>query len=184
LQRTQREERLVVMVDAHAAPLRRYLLRRGAGDDAEDLAAEALLIAWRRLDEVPRGAELPWLYRTAWNLLANHRRRLRAVPDPDVDVAVGDFADGLIDDLALRAAWRGLSERDREVLRLVAWEGLDGPALAAALGIGTGGAGAALSRARARLAAAWAEEGRESPAAPGTETGRRATPTEADDGRA
>lgn len=184
MERTQREQRINRVVEEHAASLRRYLLRRGAGAEAEDLAAEALLIAWRRLDDIPPEAELPWLYRTAWNLLANHRRRLRPVPDPDADRVVDDFADGLIDDLALRSAWRGLSERDREVLRLVAWEGLDGPALAEALGIGTGGAGAALSRARARLAAGWAAAGAASPRAPATQTGASTQPEEADDGRA
>jgi RNA polymerase sigma-70 factor (ECF subfamily) len=184
MERTQREQRMDRMVEAHAVPLRRYLLRRGAGNEAEDLAVEALLVAWRRLDDVPPEAELPWLYRTAWHLLANHRRRMRPVPDPDADRVVGDFADDLIEDLALRDAWRGLSERDREVLRLVAWEGLDGPALAEALGIGRGGAGAALSRARARLAAGWAAGGAERPAAPGTQTGMETHPLEGDDGRA
>lgn len=184
MERTQREQRMDRMVEAHAASLRRYLLRRGAGDEAEDLAAEALLVAWRRLDDVPREAELAWLYRTAWNLLANHRRRLRPMSDPDADRVVGDFADGLIEDLALRDAWRGLSERDREVLRLVVWEGLDGPALAEALGIGTGGAGAALSRARARLAVGWAAAQAESPGPSATYRGARTQPVEADDGRA
>ncbi|MEI6882422.1 MAG: sigma factor-like helix-turn-helix DNA-binding protein, partial [Bacteroidota bacterium] len=47
---------------------------------------------------------------------------------------------------------------DREVLRLVAWEGLSGKELATTLGISEGGAGAALSRARANLRKAWEEE--------------------------
>ncbi|MEK9736104.1 MAG: sigma factor-like helix-turn-helix DNA-binding protein, partial [Candidatus Nanopelagicales bacterium] len=55
------------------------------------------------------------------------------------------------EDLTLRTAWQKLSPRDREVLRLSAWEGLDGSALATALGISVSGAGAALSRARARF---------------------------------
>ncbi|MEZ5117500.1 MAG: sigma-70 family RNA polymerase sigma factor [Candidatus Nanopelagicales bacterium] len=147
------------LFDAYAVPVHRYLARRHAGDDTEDLVADVFVVAWRRLDEVPTEAELPWLYRTAWHLLANHRRRAGAVPvaevpepDPDVDVA-----DRVIDDLALAHAWGTLGGRDREVLRLAAWEGLDGRGLAAALGLSVGGAAAALSRARARLVAAWAE---------------------------
>jgi len=46
--------------------------------------------------------------------------------------------------------------RDRQILLLNAWEGLDGAALAGVLGISRGGADAALSRARSRLREAWA----------------------------
>lgn len=149
-----RETRLEALFDAHAGEVRRYLLRRGAGDAADDIVAEVFLTAWRRLDDVPAGFEAPWLYRTAWNLLANHRRRPTATA-AEADPISGDFADGVIEDLTLLAAWRELDERDRAILLLVAWEGLDGRGLAKALGIGVGGAGAALSRARANLAAAW-----------------------------
>lgn len=150
-----REARLEALFDAHAGEVRRYLLRRGAADAADDLVADVFLTAWRRLDDVPVGFEAPWLYRTAWNLLANHRRRPTAAA-VESDPVTGDFVDGVIDDLTLLNAWRELGERDREILLLVAWEGLDGRGLAEALGIGVGGAGAALSRARANLAAAWA----------------------------
>jgi RNA polymerase sigma-70 factor (ECF subfamily) len=52
-----------------------------------------------------------------------------------------------------------LSPRDRRILLLHAWEGLDGDELAVALGISRGGADAALSRARARLRQAWGTQG-------------------------
>jgi RNA polymerase sigma factor (sigma-70 family) len=156
--REGRRARFESLFDAHAGSVRRYLLRRGAGDDTDDLVADVFLTAWRRLDDVPAGFEAPWLYRTAWNLLANHRRRPVASAAA-VDPAADDFADGVIDDLTLLAAWRELGTRDREILLLVAWEGLDGQGLAEALDIGVGGAGAALSRARANLAAAWARAG-------------------------
>src|SRR5665648_1210222 len=65
---------------AHSTALFRYFVRRGAGGDAQDLAADVLVTAWRRREDVPDGAELPWLYRTAGYTLANHRRKGRPIP--------------------------------------------------------------------------------------------------------
>lgn len=149
---------------AHSRAVHRYFLRRlpagdGSRDDAEDLAADVLATAWRRRTDVPRGAELPWLYRTAGHVLANHRRKHRALPvaavpdEPDdVDPAVLAVADDRV-----RRALAGLSPRDRRILLLVAWDGLGGDNLAEVLGVGRGGADAALSRARSRLRDAWAQ---------------------------
>lgn len=147
---------------AHSTAVYRYFLRRAAPDDAQDLAADVLATAWRRREDVPVGAELPWLYRTAGFVLANHRRKSRPVPVERVPDEVDD-ADPehlTLTDESLRAVLGRLSVRDRRVLLLHAWEGLDGEGLAAALGITRGGADAALSRARARLREAWAEEDR------------------------
>ncbi|MCK0116405.1 RNA polymerase sigma factor [Isoptericola sp. S6320L] len=162
---------------AHAGAVHRYFLRRlpagdGSRDEAEDLAADVLATAWRRRTDVPRGAELPWLYRTAGYVLANHRRKHRALPvaavpdEPDdVDPAVLAVTDDRV-----RRALAGLSPRDRRILLLVAWDGLGGDDLAEVLGVGRGGADAALSRARARLRDVWAqgdEDASEGDAPPG-----------------
>lgn len=162
-----REQRFTTLFDAYAPQVHRYLRRRAMNpSDVDDLVADVFMVAWRRLGEIPRDAELPWLYKTAWLTLANHRRRVVPLPvgdAADVDRPVdADPADVVIEDALLAEAWHRLSTRDREVLRLTAWEGLDGTALAAALGISTGGAAAALSRARARLAEALAEAEMES----------------------
>lgn len=144
----------------HAPAVHRYLLRRGAGDDAEDLAADVLTVAWRRRAEVPDGHELPWLYRTAGFVLANHRRKGRPVPvetvpdEPDPD----DPAVRAVRDERVREALARLSARDRQVLLLTAWEGLSGDDLALVLGVSRGGADAALSRARSRLREVWAAD--------------------------
>src|SRR5690606_23526718 len=125
--------------------------------DAEDLAADVLATAWRRRADVPRGAELPWLYRTAGFVLANHRRKARATPVavvPDVPDDV-DPAALAVDDDQVRAVLGRLSARDRRILLLVAWDGLAPDDLAQVLGVSRGGADAALSRARARLRSAW-----------------------------
>ncbi|WP_402468329.1 RNA polymerase sigma factor [Isoptericola aurantiacus] len=150
---------------AHADAVHRYFVRRlvpGSRDEAEDLAAEVLATAWRRRDDVPVGGELPWLYRTAGFVLANHRRKARALPvaavpeEPD-DVDPESLA---VDDDGVRRVLGRLSARDRRILLLVAWDGVRGDDLAAVLGVSRGGADAALSRARARLRTAWTAEDR------------------------
>nr|WP_263117961.1 sigma-70 family RNA polymerase sigma factor [Cellulomonas sp. RIT-PI-Y] len=157
---SEAEDWFTALFQAHADAVHRYLLRRGAGPEAEDLTAEVLTVAWRRRADVPSGAELPWLYRTAGFELANHRRKGRPVPvaelpdQPDPD----DPALHTVRDDQVRRALAVLAPRDREVLLLAAWEGLAGEDLAAVLGIGRGGADAALSRARSRLREAWAAQ--------------------------
>jgi RNA polymerase sigma factor (sigma-70 family) len=151
---------------AHSTAVFRYFVRRGAGDDAQDLAADVLTTAWRRREDVPAGAELPWLYRTAGYVLANYRRKGRPIPVAEIPeetdgVEVSDLA---VVDEEVRAVLGALSLRDRRILLLHAWEGLDGDGLAAVLGVSRGGADAALSRARARLRAAWAEQTAGAPA--------------------
>ena len=153
----------------HARSVFRYVARRAARDDADDLTADVLAVAWRRREEVPEGHELAWLYRTAAFTVANHHRKSRPVlvevlpegPDRDSPELL------VVADLEVRAALATLSERDREVLLLTAWEGVDGEGLAQALGISRGGADAALSRARSRLRDAFAAQDRpEAAAAP------------------
>ena len=144
----------------HATAVYRYFLRRAPGDDVEDLTAEVLATAWRRRADVPGEAVLPWLYRTAGYVLANHRRKRVPLPVedlPDEPDDGGDPALAAVTDDEVRAALAALGERDRQILVLHAWEGLGGAELATVLGISRGGADAALSRARARLAAAWPE---------------------------
>lgn len=143
---------------AHATAVFRFFARRAGVQEAEDLAADVFATAWRRRADVPEGAELPWLYRTAGFVLANHQRKGRPIPveevrdEPDDDVDPANLA---ITDDEVRTVLAGLAPRDRRILLLVAWEGLDGDELAEVLGISRGGADAALSRARSRLREAW-----------------------------
>jgi RNA polymerase sigma-70 factor (ECF subfamily) len=149
----------------HATSVHRYFVRRASRDDAEDLAAEVFATAWRRRERIPTGFELPWLYRTASYVLANHRRRptLTLISEYGSQqerqtTRTADPAELVMADQEVRAAMARLSPRDRSVLMLHAWEGVDGEGLARALGLTRGGAAAALSRARARLRQAWSED--------------------------
>lgn len=150
------------VVREHSSALVKYFARRGPRQDAEDLAADVFATAWRRRDDVPREAVLPWLYRTAGFTLANHRRKLVDLPVDEVpesgEPRVSDDPElsALFDD-ELRGALLSVSDRDRRILLLHAWEGLDGEELAQVLGISRSGADAALSRARKRLREAWGE---------------------------
>jgi RNA polymerase sigma-70 factor (ECF subfamily) len=150
------------VVAEHSTALVRYFARRGPRQDAEDLAADVFATAWRRRDDVPREAVLPWLYRTAGFILANSRRKRSDLPVGDVPEsgAVRVDADPELNalfDAELRGALASVGERDRQILLLHSWEGLDGTELAEVLGISRSGADAALSRARKRLREAWGE---------------------------
>ena len=149
-------ERLAGLFDSYAVKVHRYVRRRVSDASAvDDLVSEVFLTATRRICDIPEGNELPWLYVTARNTVSNWRRR--ATPSPVEDAFLektveGDARTDISEQLALQEAWRELSETDREVLRLAAWEGLSGKELAGALEMTEGGAASALSRARARLA--------------------------------
>ncbi|OLT42364.1 RNA polymerase [Serinicoccus sp. CNJ-927] len=147
----------------HATQVHRYYTRRANHDDVEDLTAEVFATAWRRREKIPSDYELPWLYRTASYVLANHRRKptLTLLADysgqeeGELHVRSVDPAELVMADEDVRQAMSRLSTRDRSILMLHAWEGLDGEGLARALGLTRGGGAAALSRARARLREAW-----------------------------
>jgi RNA polymerase sigma-70 factor (ECF subfamily) len=133
-----------------------YVRRRGARDP-DEIAAEAMAIAWRRLADVPVDDPRPWLIVTARNLMMAERRReptggKHGLDGIDVAAPPQPLAPELDLDPDLAAALRALSEQDREALLLVAWEDLT-PALAAAsLGITPAAFRVRLHRARRRLA--------------------------------
>ncbi|WP_308200011.1 sigma-70 family RNA polymerase sigma factor [Actinotalea sp. C106] len=168
----------------HSTAVHRYFARRAAHDDVQDLTADVLVTAWRRREAVPEGAELPWLYRTAGYVLANHRRKARAIPVQELPEEVDDAdpAHLTLADEQVRSALAALSARDRRILLLHSWEGVEGDALAQVLGISRGGADAALSRARARLREVWAQQDAPEPAdprddQPGSREGSAASPS-------
>ncbi len=153
------KERFRRLFDEACPALRRYALHRGlTGADADDLVAATLEVAWRRLDDVPVAEPLPWLYGVARNLLRNQRRRdqhreeviarlaqLRPPPASTDALELGTES--------LQQALAQLSDRDQELLKLVAWDGLSPSQAAAVLGCSPAAARTRLNRARGRLAA-------------------------------
>ena len=153
---SERFERLWV---EHHAAVHAYAVRRVASDRAADVVHETFLVAWRRLDDVPRTSPRPWLLAVARNHLLHERRsaarRARlldrlAPPEPTPAAEASDPA-------LLRAA-RRLPLADRELLALLAWDGLSLTEAATVLGCRPVSARVRLHRARRRLAALLAEE--------------------------
>jgi RNA polymerase sigma-70 factor (ECF subfamily) len=154
-------QRFEAIYRAHYGALVRFVHRRSDAASAEEIVADTFAIAWRRLDDVPADP-LPWLYVVARNLLYAERRaagRARETAEGAARVASTsrDPADALAErDSALRA-FASLSEPDREVLRLLAWEGLSHRDAARVLRTSRVAFSMRASRARRRLAAALAD---------------------------
>ncbi len=156
-ERRQRFERLYGEL---YEPISGYVFRRTANrEDAAEAIAETFVTLWRRLDSCPAGADArPWLFGVARRVLANQRRgerrrsaladRLTAELDP-AESQVPAGSDGRV-----ARAFAALSESDRDVLALVAWEGLTRAELAVALGVSRPVARLRLHRARRRFEAA------------------------------
>jgi RNA polymerase sigma-70 factor (ECF subfamily) len=140
----------------HAAAVRAYARRRIDPTAAEDVVSEVFVVAFRRADEVPVDA-LPWLLACARRLVANHRRasaRRAALLDRVRTLRPSVEAEPLQSTGRVTSGLAQLSESDREVLMLIAWEGLDPDRAARVLGCSRSAFAMRLHRARKRLAAA------------------------------
>jgi len=111
------------LVERHHTSVRACLaVRMNSVHDAEDLAQEAFLVAFRKLPGIDPTMPLgPWLRGIAMFLLANHRRKFRATP-----IGMNDELQALVDSR--------IESSDRESERMSALreclETLDGPARA------------------------------------------------------
>ncbi|MFG2006994.1 RNA polymerase sigma factor [Spirillospora sp. NPDC048911] len=153
-----RRERFEQLYQAHHDEVLRYAARRAGPEHAADVAAETFTIAWRRLDDMPEGAELPWLYVVARNLTANLGRRAarrgetaESFDSPLAHPVEPEHSDAVDRREAALTALRRLSEADRTMIRLVGWEGLDRGQVATALGVSASAATVRLHRTRKRL---------------------------------
>ncbi|SEG19507.1 RNA polymerase sigma-70 factor, ECF subfamily [Nonomuraea solani] len=144
-----------------------YAVRRcDSPQDAADVVAETFTIAWRRMDDLPSGEEATlWLYGVARNVLANHHRSegRRKARSAELDVRMADrYADSpesRLEREAITQIFRTLTDDDRELLALVAWEGLDPKGIATALGLSRNVVRVRLHRARRRFSRALTEAG-------------------------
>jgi len=144
-----------------------YLYRRVDRQHVEDLAADVFAIAWRKRDTVAEGEELPWLYRIAANVVANHRRKQASGAALFAALRPADSSPGadeiVIADATLAAAWRQLRPAERETLALALVEGLTPPELAIALAVSVNAATIRVHRARKHLVALLGEQGISAP---------------------
>lgn len=153
------QARFRAVFEATYPAVARYARHRGlSGEDAEDLVAATYEVAWRRLDAVPGGDQtLPWLLTVALNQFRNQHRRLvrerallerlpaPASASPPPELPGVSWRD-------IRRALDALAANDRELLLLVAWDGLSPAQAGSVLGLTPVAARSRLHRARRRLA--------------------------------
>jgi RNA polymerase sigma factor (sigma-70 family) len=152
-----RERRFDGLVRTHAGAINSYLRRRMyplSLGEADDLLAETLIIVWRRLEDLPSGAELPWMLGVARRVLANAQRaqRRRSPRESSGKVSFQPAAeDAVLADEALARALASLSIDERDILLAAVWDGLSNSDIAVLYGISTNAAAIRLSRARERF---------------------------------
>ena len=157
------EDGFCEVFDRYAPAILRYAQRRlESREAAQDVVSDVFTAAWRHWDRRPDPeALLPWLYaiagnavRDQWRSAQRQRRltgRLSALRTAGVS---GDPGEGVVLGHSISQALAALPEADREVLRLVAWEGqTDARMLGLALGLRPASARSRVLRARRRLRA-------------------------------
>ena len=155
-----REHTFTALYDAVYPDLLRFVQRRTRPDHADDVVADAFLVVWRRLDEVPRdlGDARAWIFGVSRNLLLNahrgeHRRRALGVRLAEGSLVAGTAAeaDGVVSAVDLGRAWQHLSDTHQEALAIAVFDELSAPQAAAVLGISPVAFRLRLSRARRAL---------------------------------
>jgi RNA polymerase sigma-70 factor (ECF subfamily) len=168
--------RFELLYAKHGPAVKAYVLRRADVSLADDVVAEVFVVCWRRFEEVPP-EPLPWLLGVARRVLGTQRRGQRRrialrdrLAENTAGIALDTVADSLasateigdeladISDPALSGALARLSEADRELLLLIAWEGLTPAQAASVLAIKPTTARVRLLRARRRLTRALSQE--------------------------
>jgi RNA polymerase sigma-70 factor (ECF subfamily) len=169
--------RFELLYAKHAPTVKAYVLRRSDPSTAEDIVAEVFVVCWRRFEEIPP-YPLPWLLGVARRVLSTQRRgehrrvalrdrlaetHARVLADATTDphlpaTEIGDHALESLPDAALAGALAQLSEDDRELLLLIAWDGLSPAEAATVLAVKPVTVRVRLLRARRRLTLALASE--------------------------
>jgi RNA polymerase sigma-70 factor, ECF subfamily len=153
-------ERFELIYGRHAPTVKGYVMRRAPASVADDVVADVFTVCWRRLEDVPDDP-LPWLIGVAARVLRTHRRgetrRLRlgarladAEPTSAAEAPSAENA-------TLGIALEQMRDVDRELLLLIAWDGLSPTQAAAVLGIAPVTVRVRLHRARNRLRIALAQ---------------------------
>lgn len=160
IDRNSADFRLNTLYETHRSALAAYCQRRIASEAVADALSDIFLVAWRRIDEVPEGAELPWLYGVARNVVSNHqrgdrRRRRLGARLMGAATFAAEQAEAIVvrrteERLVLQALGM-LRPSDQELLRLRAWEELSSAEIGASLGISPSAVDMRLTRAKRRL---------------------------------
>lgn len=139
-------------------PVRRYLVRRTDEATADDVAAETMLVLWRRPADVPADARVAWAIGVARLQLKNAERSRRRqdrlvnriiVVDPPAETVPERNTST---DERVARAMAGLRDAEAEIVRLWAWEELTVPEIAHVLSISANAVSVRLHRAKRKLA--------------------------------
>jgi RNA polymerase sigma factor (sigma-70 family) len=158
------EYRFRAIFDVAYPALRRYGFHRGYGaSEVDDLVAATFEVAWRKLDAVPADDPVPWLIAVMRNHVRNrqradHRARELTRRLPPAPVSYPGEAPSL-ESGAIAGALSALSDDDREILQLIAWDGLTPTQAAIILSLSPVATRSRLHRARYRLAALLGDDG-------------------------
>lgn len=160
-------QRFEQLFSEHFEAVLGYALARSDPETADDAVAETFVVAWRRFAEVPDEPRA-WLLAVTRRTLATQRRahsrqdalaqKMRPRPlEPASDAGIEDPTSLT---LAARNALDRISEADRELLCLLAWDGVSQREAAAVLGCSAGAFRVRYMRARRRFRSALDEESR------------------------
>ncbi|GAA3119349.1 sigma-70 family RNA polymerase sigma factor [Planomonospora alba] len=153
---TSDQERFTTIYDECRQRVWAYVVSRAGRQVADEVVSETFAIAWRRFDQMPQNA-LPWLLGVARNVLRDSIRaeaRREGIQREMREWVTADVADHVAERLGVLKAMAGLTQDEREILVLVAWQGLRPRDAAKVLDCSVPAFRVRLHRARRRLQAA------------------------------
>jgi len=158
---TDSDARFIELYERFYLPVYAYCRRRTSAELVDDVVGDTFLIAWRKIDQVPRGSEvLPWLYGVAYRVLGHQwrgdsrrrllDRKLRSIGKeppmiPEEVLVMRQESRQVLDALS------GLKPIDQEILLLSAWEELPQVDIAVTLNISIGAVRQRLHEAKKNL---------------------------------
>ncbi len=148
-----------------------YCLARTDAATAQDCTSEVFAAAWRRFVELPPDP-LPWLLGAARKVLSTQRRgdsrrnALNSRVSAHFTEGVADHSTQVVDRDRSISALASLSEIDRELLCLLAWDGLTNEQVGVIFGCSASAIAVRVHRARRRFEAALSSEPKDNMTAP------------------
>lgn len=144
------------LVRRHEGKVRRFLSRLAPGGEADDIAQDAFIAAWRARSDYRGGSYGAWLMRIAWTHFLSHRRNQSRRTERDHAAwEAADHAPASSPDVRLDVAQAlaGLDERERAAAMLCFAEGWSHGEAAEIMQLPLGTLKSIVARARARLLA-------------------------------
>ncbi len=113
-------EAFAALVDAYKGPVFRLAFRMtGSAQDADDLTQESFLRAFQSLGRFRAGERFfPWLYTISLNVIRNHLRKAKALPEESARKGVPEAADPRGDPARRPSAGSGADRLQGYLLRL------------------------------------------------------------------